>query len=367
MESPNEQQTRPYIGGQAVIEGVMMRSPKSFVVAVRRPDKSIAVRERPWHVLLPKLKFLRWPVFRGAVVLAESLHNGFSALNFSAEHGLPPEEQGKKAKPGVTALLHFLLAAIVTGADAEPGVPGPQQVPERKADAGSTAMLAVATVIMVTFFIGLPHALTWLLSRAVGPGLDTTGIWFHLVDGVLRLTILVGYVWALSKTKDAHRLFEYHGAEHKAIWVYEAKQALTVDNARPFTTRHPRCGTSFLFIVVGVAVVLHVALLPFVPRLHPNDFVNQLLMVLIKVPMAFPIAGIAYELQRWSAKPSCPKVITLLTKPGIWLQRITTQPPADDQQQIALLSLDRALARELGHAKAADGVTVYPTYEQAAP
>jgi uncharacterized protein YqhQ len=139
-----------------------------------------------------------------------------------------------------------------------------------------------------------------------------------------------------------------------------------VPEASKFTTRHPRCGTSFLFIVVGVAVLLHVALLPFVPRLAANDFVNQLLMVLIKVPMAFPIAGIAYELQRWSARDSCPGFIKALTRPGIWLQSITTKEPAPEQLEVALLSLDRALAREEGKPRAPEGVSLYDTFAQAA-
>ncbi len=369
MTSNAAEEKRPYIGGQAVIEGVMMRSPKSFVVAVRRYDGQIAIRERPWHVLLPSLRFLRWPVFRGAVVLAESLHNGFSALNFSAEHGLPPEEQGKKPT-GVSAstLLSFLPGALAAAAEGEPSAapPGPQPAPAKKSDPASTAMLVIATAVMVAFFIGLPHLLTWLLGKAVGPSLDTKGVWFHVVDGVMRLLILVGYIWAISKTKDAKRLFEYHGAEHKAIWTYESKLALTVENAAPFTTRHPRCGTSFLFIVVGVAVVLHVVFLPLLPRLHENDLLNQLLMVLIKVPMAFPIAGLAYELQRWSARPSCPRVVTGMMKPGLWLQTITTQPPSPEQLQIALLSLSRALAREEGKPKGPDGATIYASFEQAA-
>jgi uncharacterized protein YqhQ len=170
----------------------------------------------------------------------------------------------------------------------------------------------------------------------------------------------------LSRAPDARRLFEYHGAEHKSIWAYELYRPLTVESAQTFTTKHPRCGTSFLFIVVGVAVLLHVALLPFVPRLHPNDLVNQLLMVLVKVPMAFPIAGVAYELQRWSAKDSCPAFIKGLTRPGIWLQSITTKEPAPNQLEVALLSLDRALAREEGKPRSADGVTLYDTFEQAA-
>lgn len=369
MSSNQAGPRQPYIGGQAVIEGVMMRSPKSFVVAVRRYAGGIAVREQAWHQLLPSLKFMRWPIFRGALVLAESLHNGFSALNFSSEHGLPPEEQGKKKSPSPSALLAFLFSTLVAGADAEPspgGAPPGGEAPKKERISGADVMLGLATVLMVLFFIGLPHLLTWLVGKAVGPSFDTTSFWFHLVDGVFRVAILVGYIWVLSKTNDAAVLFRYHGAEHKAIWTYESYLPLTVENARPFTTRHPRCGTSFLFIVVGVAVLLHVVVLPFVPRLHENDFVNQLLMVFIKVPMAFPIAGIAYELQRWSAKDSCPAFITSLTRPGIWLQGITTQPPTDAQQEIALLSLDRALAREEGKPRAPEGVSLYETFEQAA-
>lgn len=360
-ESPNP--SRPYIGGQAVIEGVMMRGPKSFVVAVRRPDGQIAIREQPWNVLLPKLTFLRWPVFRGAVVLAESLHNGYSALKFSSEHGLPPEEGGVAAKPGPVAMLTFLLQSLMSGAEGTPGTPGPVAP---KKDRGADAMLAIATVFMLAFFIALPHALTWVVGKALGPGYDSTSVAFHVIDGVFRVGILVGYLAVISRTKDAKRLFEYHGAEHKAIWTYESQQPLTVENARPFTTRHPRCGTSFLFIVVGVAVLLHVALLPLLPRLHANDAINQLLMILIKVPMAFPIAGLAFELQRLSARDNCPAFITWLTKPGIWLQGITTQPPDDAEQEIALLSLDRALAREQGHPKSAEGVTIYADFAKAA-
>lgn len=362
-----DQPIRPYIGGQAVIEGVMMRSPKSFVVAVRKPDGQIAVREQAWNVLLAKLPFMRWPIFRGALVLAESLHNGYSALKFSADHALPPDEKGAKVKPSVTSLLTFMLGAIVAGADADPSAPTPGE-PEvaKKGEAGANAMLGFATLFMVGLFIALPHGLTWLIGRAIGPTFVQNGVWFHVIDGILRVAILVGYIWAISKTNDAKRLFRYHGAEHKAIWTYEFEKPLTVENATPFTTRHPRCGTSFLFIVVGVAVTLHVVLLSWLPPLSPNPLTNTLLMLAIKIPMAFPIAGIAYELQRWSAKPSCPAVITAMTKPGIWLQSITTIEPEPNQLEIALLSLDRAVARETGKAKAGDGVHVYQSFAQAA-
>lgn len=340
----------------------MMRSPKSFVVAVRRHEGGIAIREQAWETLWPTITFLRWPLVRGAIVLLESLHNGFSALKFSGDHGLPPEEGGGAPKVGVAAFLLGLWSALAMAGD---GAPSSSEAPEKKKGSGTDAMLALATAVMVIFFIGLPHALTWLVGRAVGPSFDTKSVWFHVVDGVFRVGILVGYIWLISKTKDAARLFEYHGAEHQSIWAYELYRRLSPQEASTFSTRHPRCGTSFLFIVVGVAVLLHIALLPFVPRLHPNDVVNQLLMVLVKVPMALPIAGLAYELQRWSARDSCPAFIKGLTRPGIWLQGITTRQPSVDQLEIALLSLDRALAREGGAPKAAEGVTLYGTFEEA--
>ncbi len=299
-------------------------------------------------------------MFRGAVVLAESLHNGFTALKFSAELRHCRRSRAARSRVSTSALLAFVLSAVAAGADGEPA-----SGRRRRRRRSSGALLGIATFVMVAFFIALPHGLTWLVTHWLGPTFDTQGPWFHLIDGVFRIVILVGYMWALSKTKDAHRLFEYHGAEHKAIWAYEKERPLTVPEAQAFTTRHPRCGTSFLFLVVGVAVTLHLALLPWLPRLHPNELVNQLLMVLIKLPMAFPIAGVAYELQRWSARPSCPGFVKALVKPGIWLQGITTQPPSDDQQQIALLSLGRALAREQGQAKADEGVHVYEGFEAA--
>ena len=304
---------KPYIGGQAVLEGVMMRSPKSFVVVVRRPDNTIAVREQQWATLLPFLSFLRWPVFRGALVLLESLHNGFSALKFSAEHALPEEAEPSKESSSI----------------------------------GASLMLAIATTAMVALFIAAPHLMTYGIGRFVGPVMSTRGMLFHVVDGVLRLSILLGYIYLISKTKNAARLFQYHGAEHKAIWTYESGLPLTVENARTFTTIHPRCGTSFLFVVVLVSILVHMALLPFIPVLHPNVLINQALLVLIKIPVAFPIAGLAYELQRLSARDHCPAIVLWLTRPGMWLQKITTKEPDDSQLQVAITALKEALMYDI--------------------
>jgi uncharacterized protein YqhQ len=312
---------------------VMMRSPRSFVVAVRRPDGSIAVREQQWTTFLPGLKFLRWPLLRGAVVLLESLHNGYSALMFSAEQALPEEKEPQKGNGG--------------------------------GGLGSSALMVISTVVMVGLFIAAPHLLTYGVGQLLGWNLDTQGFGFHLLDGFFRIAILLGYISLVARTEEMKRVFQYHGAEHKAIWAYESNLPLTVENARRFTTLHPRCGTSFLFVVVMVAVLLHVALFPFIPRLHENNLVNQLLMVLVKVPMAFPIAGVAYELQRLSAKPSCPRIIQWLTRPGMWMQKITTREPTDAQLEIAVLALARSLAREEGRAAAPDGLAIYANFQAA--
>jgi len=332
---------RPYIGGQAVLEGVMMRSPASLVVAVRRPDGQIAVREEAWETLWPEARFLRKPFFRGAVVLIESVWNGFSALAFSAE-------QAESAVPPTSAA---------------PAEAAPEAKPT--GDLARGLMLGVSFLFMVALLIAAPHLLTLGAFKLLGRDPSLKGMLFHLVDGVFRIAILVGWLALVARTKDAQRLFQYHGAEHKAIWTYESRLPLTVANAREFTTQHPRCGTSFLFVVVGVAVLLHIVVLPFVPTVSAVGTVQTLFVLFLKVLLAFPVAGIAYELQRRSARADCPRVLRALVSPGMWLQRITTLEPTDDQLEIALLALDRALAREEGRPRAVDGVQVYPDFSGA--
>jgi uncharacterized protein YqhQ len=338
---------RPYIGGQAVLEGVMMRSPRSFVVAVRRPDGRIAVREEAWETLWPRATFLRKPFFRGAVVLIESVWNGFSALAFSAEQAEEPAGASVEQP-----------AALPPRDGASAGAGG-------RGELARGLMLGVSFLFMVALFIAAPHLLTLGLFKLLGRDPSLKGLLFHLVDGVFRIGILVGWLALVARTKDAQRLFQYHGAEHKAIWTYESRLPLTVENARGFTTQHPRCGTSFLFVVVGVAVLLHILVLPFVPTISAVGALQTVFVLLLKIALAFPVAGIAYELQKRSARPDCPRVLKALVSPGLWLQRITTVEPSDDQLEIALLALDRALAREEGRPRAADGVQVYPDFSGA--
>ncbi|MGZ6072212.1 MAG: DUF1385 domain-containing protein [Myxococcaceae bacterium] len=343
---------RPYIGGQAVLEGVMMRSPASLVVAVRRPDGRIAVREEAWETLWPKATFLRKPFFRGAVVLIESVWNGFTALAFSVEQA--ETEEAARGEQSAASIQR-------------PSTPGP--TPASAGEGGGELarglMLGVSFLFMVALFIAAPHLLTLGLFKLLGRDPSLKGLLFHLVDGVFRIGILVGWLALVARTKDARRLFQYHGAEHKAIWTYESKLPLTVENARRFTTQHPRCGTSFLFVVVGVAVLLHVLVLPFVPTISSVGALQTLFVLGLKILLAFPVAGIGYELQKRSARADCPPVLKAMVAPGLWLQNITTVEPTDDQLEIALLALDRALAREEGRPRAADGVQVYPDFSVA--
>lgn len=325
--------TKPYIGGQAVLEGVMMRSPGSFVVAVRRPDGSVALRARPWDNLFTRYRLFRLPLLRGAVVLIESLWNGFSALDFSAQH-----------------------------AAAEEGEEGASGKAPSKLEMGLTLTLSMA--FGLGLFVGLPHLLTWGIGQLAGTPIDTTNFAFHAIDGALRLVIFVIYIWAISRLPEIRRVFQYHGAEHKTIWAYEKGTAVGVDDAAVQSTLHPRCGTSFLLLVVGVSIVLFATIFPFVPRLAEGEFLNALALLGVKLPLMFPIAGISYEVQRLSARYPQNPLVRLLAAPGMWMQRLTTGEPDRKQLEIAVVAMKRCIAYEEG--KTSDeGEHIYPDFEAA--
>ena len=320
---------RPYIGGQAVLEGVMMRSPKSFVVAVRRPDGSLAVREQAWSELCGGMKFLKWPLFRGGITLVESLWNGYSALGFSAEQALPEEEKNK----------------------GDGGKPS---------DSATTIAMMISTLFAVALFVATPHLMTVLVGRVFGIALPTNGIAFNAIDAGFKLLIFVAYLSLIARSPQVQRVFQYHGAEHKAIWAYESGGPLTPEHAQTFTTLHPRCGTSFLVMVMGVSFIVTTLVFSQVPQLSPHLWLHHVLLVLIKLPLMFPIAGITYELQRVTARENCPAILKWLAKPGLALQKVTTREPSLDQLEVAVTALARALAREEGKA-ATDGVHILPS------
>ncbi len=316
------------VGGQAILEGIMMRSPHSLAIAVRRPNGDIVVKEDAWVSVWERARFLRKPLLRGAVVLFESLHNGVKALSFSANEAAKALEE---TSPGRTP--------------DDGKAPAP---PSKAADAAILGTIIVSGLFGFALFAALPHFLTWLAGTVTGNASLASGkdLSFQLVDGVIKIALLLGYLYAISRLKDIQRVFQYHGAEHKSIYCYEAGQALTVANARTFTRLHPRCGTSFLLITFVVSVLLFSAVFPLLPTFSSIKAVNQLIYVFIKIPLMFPVAGIAYEATRLSVRFPTNPLVRALTWPGLMLQHITTREPDDSQLEIALVALQKTLWRE---------------------
>jgi len=284
------------IGGQAVIEGVMMRVPGAVAIAVRRPDGTIAVRRRAFRSLGEKTRLFRLPILRGAVALIESLALGMGALLYSAEEasGEPVEESPAKRRWTMGLLL------------------------------------ASSLLLGIGFFFYLPLLLTeWT-------GVEG-GFAFNLIDGVIRLVFLLAYVKAISLWGEMRRVLAYHGAEHKSIFNLESGGELSVDNAQSFSTLHPRCGTSFLLIVMIVSVLVFCLL-------GKPDSVSDRLLRLAFLPL---VAGVSYELLKLSGKWADRPWMAPFIRPGLYLQTMTTREPDAAQVEVALAALRSALGDRL--------------------
>jgi len=301
-------------GGQAVIEGVMMRTPKAMSIAVRCPSGEIIVKKGKWRSLWNG-RALKIPFIRGVIVMFESLVNGISALNFSAIQAMPVSDKGEKPNESVSNW-----------------------------SIGFT--MAFAFVMGIGFFVYLPHILTNMMSSFFRNAFTEENIIFHLIDGGIKMILFVAYLYGISRFKDIRRVFEYHGAEHMTIFAYEDGKPLTIESIRPYQTHHPRCGTSFLISVILISIVLFSLLYVFIPvSLNSNPILSKLILISIKIPLMFPIAGIAYELIRLAGKYQ-KSFFRILVLPGLWLQRITTKTPTDDQLEVAICSLKAALQIE---------------------
>lgn len=301
------------IGGQAVIEGVMMRSPHFIAVAVRKPNQKIVIRNTPYLGIAYRFPFLKKPILRGVVTLIESMVQGMDALGYSANVAAAEEEKGEE-------LSNW---AIV----------------------GSMAM---AFVMGIGLFVALPHFLTAVMADKSGSGVTAKSPLFHLVDGSLKMLILIAYVYLIALMKDIHRVFQYHGAEHKSIYAFEAGEELTVENARKYTTLHPRCGTSFLLFLVLISIGVFSIIFPAFGLTSFSDvpFLNHAAMVLVKIVLMFPVAGLSYEFIKMCACHMDNPVFRAMIWPGMILQKLTTREPTDDQLEVALASLRRVLQAE---------------------
>lgn len=318
------------IGGQAVIEGVMMRSPNAFVVAVRKPDGSIRLRRDQWYGLSKKLDIFKKPFLRGILMLIETMANGLVSLNYSANIAMAEEEKEKALKKGKT-LEQFEAS----------------QKKKEKVDLATFLTMAVSFSFGIALFVFVPHTAAFWIGDLLGQSWTLDSFAFHAVDGVIKGLIFVTYIWGISFMKDVYRVFQYHGAEHKSIATFEAGLDLTVENARKFTTLHPRCGTSFVFFLILVSIVLFSAVFTLVPvGVGLPTILRHIVAVLFKVALMLPIAGISYELIKLSGKCSDQWWAKMMSAPGMMLQKLTTKEPDDQQLEVALSSIKAVLFLE---------------------
>ncbi len=297
------------VGGQAVIEGIMMRAPKTFTVVVRRPDGQLSVREDRWYSPMEKWPLLKKPFLRGCVVLYEALFNGIQALTYSAQEALGEEEE-KLSPLALAGTIAFALGGAIL------------------------------------LFVVVPHLATLGIGALTGADLGVRSVWFHVIDGIIKVTIFVGYIGLISMLKEIRRVFQYHGAEHKSIHAYERGEELTVENAKKYPTLHARCGTAFILLVLMLSIFLFTIVFPFVPKeLFGNRVATNVFFILVKIALLPPIAGISYELIRLGDKRKN-AVLSLILSPGLWLQKLTTREPSDDQLEVAIVALKRTLQKE---------------------
>ena len=318
------------IGGQAVIEGVMMRSPNAFVVAVRKPDGSIRLRRDQWYGLSKKLDFMKKPFLRGILMLVETMANGLVSLNYSANIAMAEEEREKALKKGKT-IEEFEAS----------------QKKKEKVDIATFMTMAVSFAFGIGLFVFVPHAVAFFIGDLLGKDWTLDSFAFHAVDGVVKAIIFVSYIWGISFLKDVYRVFQYHGAEHKSIATFEAGMELTVDNARKFTTLHPRCGTSFIFFLILISIILFSAVFTLIPvGVNLPPILRHIVAVLFKVALMLPVAGISYELIKFSGKCSTQWWAKAMSAPGMLLQKLTTKEPDDQQLEVALSSIKAVLYLE---------------------
>ena len=304
------------VGGQAVLEGVMMRSPNSVTIAMRKKDKTIKVHKRKYHTLTQRYRFLNLPILRGMINLVEMMIIGTKAINISAnemiDDEMTPEEKAemeKKNKKWQMKLIEYSMFVL---------------------------SLVLAIALSLFLFKFLPLWATTALEKQF-PYLTEHYFAFNLIDGFLKMFMFLSYIFILSLIPSFRRIFEYHGAEHKSIFTYESHLELTPENAKKQTRFHPRCGTSFILIVFVISILVYTAL----PR--QADFWSNLTVRIGFLPL---IAGISYEYLKLSAKYSRNVIVKGIVTPGLWFQRLTTKEPSIAQLEVGLKSLEQALAME---------------------
>ncbi len=317
------------VGGQAVLEGVMMRSPHAWAIACRKPSGEIVTMSETLERPSEKHKWMGWPIVRGVMTLGYAMNLGYRALRFSANVAIEDvmaEEQTEKT------------AKAAQGSSAsQPSLEVSKEQNREKAATISNWLAAVNIVISLGFFIVMYKYIPLLAAtelKKIDPALGGRII-FNLIDGAIRLFLFLCFIWGVSLWKDIRRVYEYHGAEHKTVFAFENGDPLTTPSVQKYTTYHPRCGTSFLMTVMLISIGFYM-LIPY------TTFWARFASRIVLLPV---IAGVSYEIIRFAAKHRG-SLFALMTAPGLWLQRITTQSPSDEQAQCAIDALEKAMALE---------------------
>ncbi|HEX9911678.1 MAG TPA: DUF1385 domain-containing protein [candidate division Zixibacteria bacterium] len=304
-----------HIGGQAVIEGVMMRSSIRVSTAVRKQSGEIVVKNEDYTPLSKRYKLLNIPVIRGVVSFVEMLIIGIKSLNFSADVAVEEieEKEGKNKNKSRSKSSRGLMLALAV-------------------------ILALGLGILIFFFLPLFFSSLLRIKREA--------LAFNLVAGIIRVAMFLIYVWAISLFKDFKRIFEYHGAEHKSIYAYEADEDLTFEKVKKFSTRHPRCGTSFILIVAIFAIFIY-SISDTIYILIAGTYPPLLKRFLLHFTLLPLVAGGSYELLKLSGKTKDNRITRTLSAPGIWLQKITTKEPDESQLEVAIVALESALGKTI--------------------
>jgi uncharacterized protein YqhQ len=320
------------VGGQAVLEGVMMRSPHAWAVACRKPSGEVVTLSQPLERRSEKHKWMAWPIVRGVMTLGYAMSLGYRALRFSANVAI--EDVMQNETHGETAAS----AVSPKRSGAEPITAEPFRSQAREKAASISGWLATGNIILsLAFFIFMYKYLPLLAATELKKANPALGgqIAFNLVDGAVRLILFLLFIWGVSLFPDIRRVYQYHGAEHKTVFAFENGDPLDTAAVQKYSTFHPRCGTSFLMTVMLISIGFYM-LVPF------TTFWARFASRIVLLPV---IAGVSYEIIRFAAKHRG-SLFALMTAPGLWLQRITTQPPSDEQAQCAIVALDRAMALE---------------------
>jgi uncharacterized protein YqhQ len=319
------------VGGQAVLEGVMMRSPHAWAIACRKPSGEVVTMSQPLARPSEKHKWMAWPIVRGVMTLGYAMSLGYRALRFSANVAIEEIMHEDSTEHGETA------GSAVPLERSEAELSSAKNQTREKAASISGWLAAGNVILSLAFFIFMYKYLPLLAATELKKANPALGgqIVFNLVDGAVRLILFLLFIWGVSLFPDIRRVYEYHGAEHKTVFAFENGDPLETKAVQKYSTFHPRCGTSFLMTVMLISIGFYM-LIPF------TTFWARFASRIALLPV---IAGVSYEIIRFAAKHRG-SLFALMTAPGLWLQRITTQPPSDEQAQCAIVALDHAMALE---------------------